>query len=199
MQNTPSTLFTLTHSWQVQRFFESWGSGVKPKAYPAFSKDNSGDLANKYADSPSIKALVNKSDRFDKLIKAALDRLNNSSKRSKQPAAPRKTFAQEAAVMIEPSSEPEYSESEAMDDDDDDDDEVGAGRVYAEEEGEHDGETESDSVQDMIVDAHLVQGGGVVKVEEVNDGSRRLFDDVDGMRAAGIASHQLVLERTVWR
>lgn len=69
-------------------------------------------LVEDYATGPSIQALVDKPHRFDDLIKAAFEKLDTPEPSSKSVPARSKASTHRAAVVIEPSSEPEHEEDE---------------------------------------------------------------------------------------
>lgn len=96
----------------MQRCFEAWLPGVKPDAYPPFSKQNVSDLVEQYANGPSIQALVDKPHRFDDLIQTAFERLSAPEPPSKSIPDRMKASTHKAAVVIEPSSDAEPDEDD---------------------------------------------------------------------------------------
>lgn len=89
---------------------------MPPKSYPPFTDVNVSSLVEDYATGPSIQALVDKPHRFDDLIKAAFEKLDTPEPSSKSVSARNKASTHKAAVVIEPSSEPEHDEQDMEED-----------------------------------------------------------------------------------
>lgn len=138
-------------------------------------------LVEDYATGASIQALVAKSHRFDALIDVAFDKLNTPEPTSKSVPARNKASTHKAAIVIEPSSEPEHDEEVA---DEDDDSSAGDDANEGESAMDVDGDVTAGEREDM-------DGGEVmVKEEDPDFGGDYFFQDRfrDDGDVAGAAS-----------
>lgn len=137
---------------------------MKPDAYPPFSKENVSDLVEEYATGPSIQALVNKPHRFEDLIDAAFERLDAPEPPSKSVPSRSKASTHKAAIVIEPSSEPEHDEEEIVED----------------EEGPVNGEEDEDDVEGSVDDREVEGNDGDVVMDVAGDDSMEKRENAGG-------------------
>lgn len=182
----------MLYSSQVQRCFQAWSSGAPPDGYPPFSDSNASSLILEYATGPSIRALVNKPHRFNDLIKAAYAKLNTPEPSSKSVPARSKASTHKAAVVIEPSSEPEHDEEDI--------EEVEEGSVNEGEVEDDDSDVVMDVSEDVAEERENAAGGEItVKAEELDEvyvlggGFRDDGENSGGPVSAGISTPRSTL------
>lgn len=136
-----------------------------------------------YASGPSIAALVAKPKRCEDLIDAAYERMNEPTTPSKSIPARSKPSTHKAAVVIEPSSEPEHDEEEADEDDE----------ASADEGADVDVAMEVDA--DVAGKGENMVGGEVqVKEEDLDEGEELFGEAVSAGRSTPQSAFSLEVD-----